>query len=100
MLIEIKNKKKGTTKPTKKKHPPQFVNTHKYYPNQIKDNENNLTDYTKSGTKQPDTTPEQTTANMTISPTPTVQQKHTTPKSDQMKPIQIFPTKEEAKERK
>ena len=86
------------TKPTKKKHPPQFVNTHKYYPNQIKDNENNLTDYTKSGTKQPDTTPEQTTANMTISPTPTIQQKHTTPKSDQMKPIQIFPTKEEAKD--
>ena len=45
------------TKPTKKAHPPRFVKQHKYYKNQISHNENNLTDYSKPGTKLPDITP-------------------------------------------
>ena len=85
------------TKPLKKKHPPQLVNTHKYYPNQVKDNENNLTDYTKSGQKQTDTTPINTIANMKISPTSLTPKTPNTPDPDQMKPIQIFPSKQEAK---
>ena len=79
------------SKPTKKKHPPQFVNKHKHYPNQIDDNENNLIDYTSTGRKQPPEDDHTITYN---SNTP----RHA-PAIDlnQMKPIQIFPTEEEAR---
>merc|ERR1711940_121188 len=38
-------------------HTPRFVKTHKYYPNQITHNENNYTDYSKPGTKLPNSSP-------------------------------------------
>ena len=83
-------------KTPKKKHPPQFVNKHKYYPNQIMDNENNLTDYTKAGSKQ---------YNTLINPAPNAKEQNP-PQTDkiissnlnEMKPIQIFPTREEAQD--
>ena len=85
-------------KPPKKKHPPQFVNKHKYYPNQIVDNVNNLTDYTKTGTKQPDTTPKNHTTNINEPNSPQNPETPISTHLNEMKPIQIFPTKEEAKD--
>jgi hypothetical protein len=85
-------------KPPKKKHPPQFVNKHKYYPNQIIDNENNLTDYTKTGTKQPDTTPKNHATNINEPNSPQNPETPISTHLNEMKPIQIFPTKEEAKD--
>ena len=85
------------TKPPKKTHPPQLVKTHKYYPNQIVDNENNLTDYSKSGKKQIDTTPNITNNEESPTITPTTA-KPITSHLHQMKPIQVFPTEEEAED--
>ena len=84
-------------KPPKKKHPPQFVSKHKYYPNQIMDNENNFTDYTKAGKEQPNDLLNRTLNKQEQDPSQT---DHYTTSSNlnEMRPIQIFPTKEEAQD--
>ena len=54
-----------TTKVHKKIHPPQLVSKHKYYPNQLKDNENNQTDYSTPNAT-PNKTSEKVTTNLNV----------------------------------
>ena len=80
------------TKPTKKAHPPRFVKHHKYYPNQVSHNENNLTDYSKPGTKLPDMKP-----NITSLENENTTEEHIMTHLAKLDIIKTIPTKQESK---
>lgn len=81
------------TKPTKKAHPPRFVKTHKYYPNQITHNENNYTDYSKPGTKLPNLSP-----NITNLENKNTAETHIMTQLNQLDIINTIPTREESRD--